>query len=156
MEGMMEAIGRVGRRVGRLGCLVVCLAALPALALASVPAGKWTGSLKDFAGSKVSFTVKAGGKKLLNFRAHGTYGSLHCYGNIESATVWLPSAQIRGSSVSGKRVYTAQGLKEVDKLSGRFSGKHASGTVDQEFFDSGGTDVCGTGKLKWSARATGQ
>lgn len=131
--------------------LVVALA-LPAAAFAAAPAGKYSGGLTDFKGSTVAFKVQPNGEELVNFRAHGTYGSLQCYGKPGSATVFLPKAKIKGKSFSAQRTHTAGGLKEVDKLSGNFSGKRASGVVDQEFFDSGGTDVCGTGKLKWTAK----
>jgi hypothetical protein len=136
---------------GKKWIAVAVALALPATAFAATPAGKYSGELTEFKGSTVTFKVARSGKTLLNFTAHGTYGSLQCYGSPSSATVFLPKAKIKGRSISGQRTHTAAGLKEVDKLTGKFSGKRASGTVDQSFFQ-GTTDVCGTGKLKWTAK----
>ena len=134
---------------------LLCLAAavLPAAAQGAV-AGTYRGALytdsetvEKWNGSKVSFTVRNG--KIRDFKASGAtvrcIGSITDYGdNTRSAF----SAHIATAPIVNQRVNTTEKVMDGDEelgehtLKGRFSGKRASGTIEQLSY------YC-SGKYRW-------
>jgi hypothetical protein len=93
-------------------------------ALAAPAAGNWSGKLDRYT-SRLHFTVK--GNHVSKFTVPDA--PAYCLTGFAAITVYVPSATIQASKLSGTYKLTYSGETETIKLSGRINGRAATGSV---------------------------